>query len=99
MIEPVSSSTTLADADLEALAAWPPVAHWITYLDPAQARLLDPAAVAHALDQGWQRTSANDGALLVRLALPAHQSRNGAGVQARLALTQAMATLPMRAPV
>lgn len=94
LIEPVSSSAALAAEDLRSLLAWPPVAHWVTYLAPAQAHQLDSASIDRAMAEGWQRVPANDGTLLARLALPAHQSRNRAGRQARLALTAALAGLP-----
>ena len=95
LIEPVSSDTQRAAADLRSLLSWPPVAHWITYLSPGLASRLGGEAATAVSAEGWRTSQLPGGGTLLRLTQPAHLSRDAAGAQARAALTQALAALPL----
>ncbi len=92
-IEVVPADAMRAGEELRALRAWPPVAHWLDFLDAQLAAALGGASAIAARAPGWLVTALAGGSLIVRMDRAAHASRDDAGLASRATLTSVLASI------
>lgn len=92
-IEVVPADAMRAGEELRALRAWPPVAHWLNFLDARLAAALGGASAIAARAPGWLVTALEGGGLIVRMDRGAHASRDDVGLASRATLSSVLASI------